>query len=311
MKDIFSQLITKRRDLAKMISRVESDSEQDQDVAEDLVVAAFKKCQHTSLSIGRVIAVTGAPGAGKSTLINAYGMFLADQGFKVAVLAVDPSSLISSGAIMGDKTRMLDLARHPNAFIRPIPSGAGHLGGMSSKTEDIIIILKAAGYDYIFLETIGVGQNEVDGCLVADHVIMVVPPASGDDIQAVKRGNLEFSDLIIVNKFDGETQVLAQSTASDYQSSLGHAKKVVLVSSQNRIGFDVVHAILGNLPRSIADQRQLLKHRVEKMVLSEIMKIPEVSQMYDLVLQKEGPTRSKATLFINNLKKLLTKEPQI
>lgn len=307
MSDIldFSKLALHRRDLAKTISVLESDAAADRAIADDIVRQAFNYVQnHHS---GRVVAVTGMPGAGKSTFIDVFGLHLAQQGHKIAVLAVDPSSQLTSGAVMGDKTRMLDLDRHPNAYIRPSPSGAGYLGGISAKTEDVVLLLKAVGFDYIFIETIGVGQNESDVSLFSDQVIMLVPPATGDDIQAVKRGNIEFIDLILINKHDGDTRASAEAAASAYRSSLGANAKIILISSLERSGLDAVASVLQTMPSRIKNEQSLMRYRLERSLLSELLDVPEVCAIYDESLGLSAPTRDKMRIFMNNLKKLLTK----
>ncbi|MBX3457359.1 MAG: ATP/GTP-binding protein [Candidatus Paracaedibacteraceae bacterium] len=307
MSDIldFSKLALHRRDLAKTISVLESDAAADKAIADDIVRQAFDHVQnHYS---GRVIAVTGMPGAGKSTFIDVFGLHLAQQGHKVAVLAVDPSSQLTFGAIMGDKTRMLDLGRHPNAYIRPSPSGAGYLGGVSAKTEDVVLLLKAVGFDYIFIETIGVGQNESDVSLFADQVIMLVPPATGDEIQALKRGNIEFIDLILINKHDGDTRASAEAAASSYRSSLGANAKIILISSLEKTGLDAVALSLQAMPCRLKNERSLMRYRLERSLLSELLDVPEVCAIYDESLGVNVPTRDKMRIFMNNLKKLLTK----
>ena len=307
MSDIldFSKLALHRRDLAKTISVLESDAAADRAIADDIVRQAFNYVQnHHS---GRVVAVTGMPGAGKSTFIDVFGLHLAQQGHKIAVLAVDPSSQLTSGAVMGDKTRMLDLDRHPNAYIRPSPSGAGYLGGISAKTEDVVLLLKAVGFDYIFIETIGVGQNESDVSLFSDQVIMLVPPATGDDIQAVKRGNIEFIDLILINKHDGDTRASAEAAASAYRSSLGANAKIILISSLERSGLDAVASVLQTMPSRIKNEQSLMRYRLERSLLSELLDVPEVCAIYDESLGLIAPTRDKMRIFMNNLKKLLTK----
>lgn len=302
----FSALIDDRRRLAKLVSLIESDAPDDQDDAADVVRAVDHHLETQSRS-GKIIAVTGMPGAGKSTFINSFGVFLADQGLKIAVLAIDPSSALTTGAIMGDKTRMQDLARHPNAFIRPSPSGAGYLGGLSATSEDVTLLLKAVGFDYIFLETIGVGQNESDGCLIADQVIMIVPPATGDDIQAIKRGNIELVDLILINKCDGETKALAHATASDYRSSIEADKKIILVSAYEKTGFDDVVLTMNNRPNRNRDIRRITEQRIEKTVFNELKKMPVIEDMFEQALNNPGSSRGKTSFFISELKKLLTK----
>lgn len=311
LRDIldFFSLISNRRDLAKTISMLESDSIVDRDAADAIIREAF---EHVKVnSSGRVIAITGMPGAGKSTFVDAFGLYLAQQGHKIAVLAVDPSSQVTSGAIMGDKTRMLDLDRHPNVYIRPSPSGAGYLGGVASKTEDVVLLLKAVGFDYIFIETIGVGQNESDVSLFSDHVIMVVPPATGDDIQAVKRGNIEFIDLILINKHDGDTRAQAEVAAGAYRSSLGTSVKIMLVSSLEKVGLEAVDVSLQALSSRVRNEGALLQYRLGRSLLSELLDVPEVKAIYAETVGLRAPTRDKMRIFLNKLKKLLTKASEL
>lgn len=306
----FKNLANNRRELAKTISLIESDSESDRILADEIVREAFCSIEVNKIK-AEIIAITGMPGAGKSTFINAYGLFLAQQGFKIAVLAIDPSSQQTFGAIMGDKTRMLNLDRHPNAYIRPSPSGAGHLGGISSKTEDVVLVLKAAGFDYIFIETIGVGQNETDASLIAEKIVMLIPPATGDEVQAVKRGNIEFVDLILVNKWDGETRFSAEATASAYRSSLSGSVKILMISSLENVGMDAVDLAIKNKPNQNRNKDNAFMYRLDKSVLSELLSMPEVRQLYDQVVSLNEPTRHKIRIFMNNLKKLLTKASEL
>ncbi len=167
------------------------------------------------------IGITGTPGVGKSTFIEAFGLHLVrDLGLRVAVLAVDPSSSRTGGSILGDKTRMTELARHPNAFIRPTASG-GTLGGVARRTREVIRLVEAARYDVVLVETVGVGQSEIAVANLTDAFVLLVAPAGGDELQGVKRGIMELADLIIVNKCDGALEAQARSTLADYASALG------------------------------------------------------------------------------------------
>ena len=203
-----------RRDLAKAITLVESTRDVDRELAEQLLE---KLLPETGKSIR--IGITGIPGVGKSTFIESFGMFLVKQGKKVAVLAVDPSSPIAGGSILGDKTRMELLSREDNAFIRPSPS-VGALGGVAHKTRETMLLCEAAGYDVIIVETVGVGQSEYEVASMVDFFLVLMLPNAGDELQGIKKGIMELADALIINKCDGESINLAQRTRSQYQSAI-------------------------------------------------------------------------------------------
>jgi LAO/AO transport system kinase len=184
------------RALAKAITLIESSRRDHQTRARALLEALLP---HTGGSFR--IGISGAPGAGKSTFIEAFGLFLTARGHRVAVLAVDPTSAVSGGSILGDKTRMERLARDPNAFIRPSPSG-GTLGGVAHKTREALALCEAAGYDVVIVETVGVGQSETAVAGMTDCFVLLALPNAGDDLQAIKRGIVELVDLVLVNKAD-------------------------------------------------------------------------------------------------------------
>lgn len=170
------------------------------------------------------IGLSGTPGVGKSTFIEAFGCMLTDQGKRVAVLAVDPSSTRSGGSILGDKTRMERLSRDPNAFIRPSPSQT-HLGGVARRTRDAVVLCEAAGFDVVIIETVGVGQSETIVSGMSDIFALLLAPAGGDELQGVKRGIMEIADLIVVNKADGDLKDTANRTAADYSGALRLMRK--------------------------------------------------------------------------------------
>jgi len=165
------------------------------------------------------IGLSGTPGVGKSTFIETFGCMLVDQGLKVAVLAVDPSSARSGGSILGDKTRMDRLARSPQAFIRPSPSQS-ELGGVARRSREAIRLCEAAGFDVVLVETVGVGQSEVMVAEMTDIFVLLLAPAGGDELQGVKRGIMEIADLVVVNKADGALKPVAEATRTDYASAL-------------------------------------------------------------------------------------------
>lgn len=170
------------------------------------------------------IGLSGTPGVGKSTFIEAFGKLLTGQGHRVAVLAVDPSSVRSGGSILGDKTRMETLSRDPNAYIRPSPSQA-ELGGVARRTREAIRLCEAAGYDIILIETVGVGQSETLVAEMTDLFILLLAPAGGDELQGVKRGIMEMADLVLVNKADGDLLATARRTVADYAGALRLLRK--------------------------------------------------------------------------------------
>ncbi|MFO1399197.1 MAG: methylmalonyl Co-A mutase-associated GTPase MeaB [Burkholderiales bacterium] len=185
-----------RRALAKAITLAESTRADHQSAARD-VMAALLPYTGRALRMG----ITGAPGVGKSTLIEALGLHLVADGHRVAVLAVDPSSSVSGGSVLGDKTRMEELSRHPHSFIRPSPS-SGALGGVAAHTREAMLFVEAAGYDVVIVETVGVGQSETDVANLTDVFVLMQLPNAGDDLQALKKGVVELADLIVYNKRD-------------------------------------------------------------------------------------------------------------
>jgi LAO/AO transport system kinase len=167
----------------------------------------------------RRLGVSGVPGSGKSTLIEALGLHALETGHKVAVLAVDPSSARSGGSILGDKTRMAELGRHPHAFIRPSPS-SGTLGGVARRTREALLLCEAAGFDLVIVETVGVGQSEVAVADLVDLFLLVASPTGGDELQGIKRGIMELADLIVVNKADGDLATAASRAAADLRHAV-------------------------------------------------------------------------------------------
>jgi len=165
------------------------------------------------------LGITGAPGAGKSTTIDVLGTTLTAQGHKVAVLAVDPSSSRTGGSILGDKTRMAQLASNPNAFVRPSPA-SGTLGGVAAKTRETMLLCEAAGYDVVLVETVGIGQSETAVADMTDFFLVLMLPGAGDELQGLKKGIVELADMVAVNKADGDNVVRAKIAAADYRGAL-------------------------------------------------------------------------------------------
>lgn len=200
--------------LARAITLVESQLEPDQVQAQELLESLLPLSGKSTR-----LAISGVPGVGKSTFIEAFGKYLTSQNHKVAVLAVDPSSMKSRGSILGDKTRMDELSKDPNAFVRPTPAG-GHLGGVAGKTRESIILCEAAGYDIIIVETVGVGQSEISVRGMVDFVLLLMLAGAGDELQGIKKGIIEIADGIAINKADGDNLAKAKRAQADLQHAL-------------------------------------------------------------------------------------------
>ena len=207
-----------RRTLARAITLVESARADHRGQA--LYLLAALDSGKEALRIG----LSGTPGVGKSTFIEAFGLHLIAQGLKVAVLAVDPSSARSGGSILGDKTRMEQLSRHAHAFIRPSPSQT-QMGGVARRTREATQLCEAAGYDVVIIETVGVGQSETMVADMSDLFVLLMAPAGGDELQGVKRGIMEMADLILINKADGDLKAAATRTCADYAGALRMLRK--------------------------------------------------------------------------------------
>ncbi len=226
--------------LARAITLVESRRPEHQAVAAEIIDRCLP---HSGQSLR--LAVTGTPGAGKSTFIEAFGLQLIEKGHKVAVLAIDPSSHLSGGSILGDKTRMQQLASDLRAFIRPSPAGT-KLGGVAPNTREVIFLCEAAGYDRILVETVGVGQSETAVHSMTDFFLLLLIPGAGDELQGMKRGIVEMADLIAINKADGQRLKAAQRAQKEYQRALhlfppkpSHwTPKVLTISALHKRGID-------------------------------------------------------------------------
>jgi len=234
--------------LSKAITLIESVNPLHQELAQEII----EKCLPSSGNSIRV-GITGVPGVGKSTFIEALGKYLTASGFKLAVLAIDPSSSRTKGSILGDKTRMEDLSTDENAFIRPSPS-AGSLGGVARKTRETIIICEAAGFNVLFVETVGVGQSEVAVHSMVDFFLLLMLAGAGDELQGIKRGIMEMADAIYINKADGDNINRANRARTEYVNALhlfptaesGWLPQVGLCSAQNKQGIEEVWDTIKN-----------------------------------------------------------------
>lgn len=200
--------------LGRAITLIESNSPAHQAQAQEVLARLLP---HTGRA--QRIGITGIPGAGKSTFIEAFGCFLCDAGKRVAVLAIDPSSSVTGGSILGDKLRMEKLGQRPNAFIRPSPSG-GSLGGVTRKTREAILVCEAAGYDVVIVETVGVGQNEVAVRSMVDFFLVLMIAGAGDEVQGIKKGIIELADALVINKADGDNKPRAMATEAEMRRVL-------------------------------------------------------------------------------------------
>ena len=255
-----------RRGLARAITLVESTRAEDREAATALIDTLLP-----STGGATRVGISGAPGSGKSTFIEALGTHLVEAGHQVAVLAVDPSSARSGGSILGDKTRMEELARSPRAFIRPSPSG-GTLGGVARRTREALLVCEAAGFDVVLVETVGVGQSEVAVAGMVDCFCLLLAPAAGDELQGVKRGIVELADLIVVNKADGALEAPAQTTAAEYANAVHFLRprsaawqvRVLTCSALEQTGIDGMWDAVGEHRRALDASGELGGRRADQ-----------------------------------------------
>lgn len=212
--ELESLLAGNRRTLAKAITLLESARTEHRQQAQTLLQQVLPYAGK-SIRIG----ISGTPGVGKSTFIETFGKHIIAQGHKVAVLAVDPSSPLSGGSILGDKTRMEQLSREPNAYIRPSPSG-GQLGGVAQKTRESMLLCECAGYDVVLVETVGVGQSEFEVAGMVDFFLVLMQPNAGDDLQGMKKGIMELANALVINKADGDGEIFARQAKRHYQTAI-------------------------------------------------------------------------------------------
>lgn len=255
-----------RRALAKAITLVESTRSDHRQQTAALLETLMP---HTGKSIR--VGISGAPGVGKSTFIEALGSYLIELGHSVAVLAVDPSSAVTGGSILGDKTRMETLAFAEKAFVRPSPAGST-LGGVTRRSRESILLCEASGFDVILVETVGVGQSETAVADMTDMFLLLLLPSGGDELQGIKRGIMELADLIVVNKSDGEQITLANQTMLDYRSAVhfltsrfdGWQTPVMACSSVNNQGVTEVWAEVDRFKATISKDGRLQQQRAQQ-----------------------------------------------
>ena len=252
-----------RRALAKAITLIESTRADHRARAAELIAALLP---HTGDSVR--LGITGVPGVGKSTFIEAFGLHLIEEGHRVAVLAVDPSSKRGGGSILGDKTRMERLAQSESAYIRPTPTG-GTLGGVARRTREAMLACEAAGFDVVIIETVGVGQSETAVADMVDMFVLLLLPAGGDELQGLKKGIIELADMLVVNKADGDLAAAAGRTAGEYQHALhilkpsvpGWAPPVLQCSALDGIGIGEIWRQVGNYRETLGASGDLAARR--------------------------------------------------
>ncbi len=257
-----------RRALARAITLVESSRADHRAEAVELLDAVLAD---TGRSIR--IGISGPPGVGKSTFIEALGLHVLAQGHRLAVLAVDPSSARTGGSILGDKTRMPELSAAADAFIRPSP-GAGHLGGVARRTREAMLLCEAFGFDVVIVETIGVGQSETEVADMVDVFVLLVSPGGGDELQGIKRGIMELADLVVVNKADGDLETVAGRTCADYANAVhllapkwnAWVTRALQCSAIERRGIAEVWDAVCELERAVRDSGELTVHRARQAV---------------------------------------------
>ena len=240
-----------RRALARGITLIESSRSEDLEAGQQLLETLMP---YTGNSVR--VGISGVPGVGKSTFIESLGIKSIARGQKVAVLAVDPSSPYSGGSIMGDKTRMQDLSASEAAFIRPSPTG-GTLGGVARKTRESMLLCEAAGYDFIMIETVGVGQSEYEVAHMVDFFLVMLLPGGGDALQGIKKGIIEVADMLVINKAEGEQLELAKIAKKEYHQAL----KLVASDHDYEVAIKLCSALNGDGIEEIRDHIQKLTHR--------------------------------------------------
>jgi LAO/AO transport system kinase len=280
-----------RRALAQAITLIESTRADHRERADALLAEVLP---HTGKSVR--LGITGVPGVGKSTFIERFGLSLIGRGRALAVLAIDPSSKRGGGSILGDKTRMEELSRNQSAFIRPSPAGAT-LGGVARRTREAMLLVEAAGFDTVIVETVGVGQSETAVADMVDMFIVLLLPAGGDDLQGIKRGVIELADLIVVNKADGDLKATARRSVADYRHALrmlrsptaGWTPEVTSASALTGDGVAEVWATVERFNAAVGEKgiarrraeqaRDWMWNEVGETLLAQLRRHPEVKRL--------------------------------
>ncbi|HEB89724.1 MAG TPA: methylmalonyl Co-A mutase-associated GTPase MeaB [Deltaproteobacteria bacterium] len=303
-----------RRAMARAITRIESTRDEDRALGQAILEALIENAGD-AIRVG----ITGPPGVGKSTFIEALGLRLIEEGKRVAVLAVDPTSPVTGGSILGDKTRMERLSVRPEAFIRPSPSG-GSLGGVAHRTREVMLLCEAAGYDVVLIETVGIGQSEVAVASMVDFFLVLLLPAGGDELQGIKKGVVELADALVVNKADGPTREVAERTRAEYAMALdlirgsgdGWRPRALVASALESKGIDEVWQTIlehdeqmkasGEFERRRADQARawlwkLLEEGVDRMFREQPGMREAIAREEEAVAaQKTTPAAAARTL---------------
>jgi len=300
--------------LGRTITMVESRNPRHQELAQEILLRLLP---HSGKA--HRIGITGVPGVGKSTFIEAFGCNLIDEGHKVAVLAVDPTSTVSGGSILGDKTRMADLSQRDEAFIRPSPS-SGTLGGVTRTTRETMIVCEAAGFDVLLVETVGAGQSEVAVSDMTDFFLVLMLPGAGDELQGIKKGVLEIADMIAVNKCEGDNDLRARQAAVHYRNALkimtptspNWLPPVVMCSGLHNIGLDKLwekitehHGIMTETGE-LADKRReqhihWMWHMLEDRLMTAFRNHPRVGDQIDHVQRNVAEGHLTPTLAVQRL----------
>lgn len=272
--------------LARAITLVESSNPDHQKLAQELLKSLLPKTGQS-----RRIGISGTPGVGKSTFIEAFGKMLTGLNKTVAVLAVDPTSQVSGGSILGDKTRMNELAIDEKAFIRPSPSGET-LGGVAKRTRESLLLCEAFGFDYVLVETVGVGQSETTVAQMVDLFIMLLQPGAGDDLQGIKRGILEMVDMVVVTKDDGDQRQIIQKAKHDYEQALhilrheGWMPPVLSCSSLTKSGFPEIQKTIESY---FQDQKKLIDAKRSRQGIDWMWQLIQEG-LKDSFLKEIGPS---------------------